>query len=305
MSTAPPLLEVRDLEAGYGPINVLHKLSLVVNQGEIVTIIGANGAGKTTLLNAICGVVKARAGEVVFNVSPEVHARYGSTRGLVGSLVGVASNLTRRTAGVPVVGAVTRWATAGFVDGVLSVFADTFRLAASGPTAIHEVAPHNVVKLGLAQSPEGRKIFPRLTVRENLEMGAFTRRDTFQVQADIQKAYQMFPILGKRQTQPGGLLSGGEQQMLAIARALMSRPKLLLLDEPSLGLAPQIVVQIFDVIRELNKQGMSVLLVEQNARMALKVAHRGYVLETGRITFTDKADVLLHDPRIREAYLGE
>ncbi|MBY0456645.1 MAG: ATP-binding cassette domain-containing protein, partial [Gemmataceae bacterium] len=145
----------------------------------------------------------------------------------------------------------------------------------------------------------------RLTVRENLEMGAFTRRDPASIKADIEKSYQMFPILGTRQAQPGGLLSGGEQQMLAIARALMSRPKLLLLDEPSLGLAPQIVVQIFDVIRDLNKQGVSVLLVEQNARMALKVAHRGYVLETGRITCTDKADVLLHDPRIREAYLGE
>ncbi|HEY1186658.1 MAG TPA: ABC transporter ATP-binding protein [Gemmata sp.] len=235
-----PLLEVRDLEAGYGPINVLHRLSLVVNPGEIVTMIGANGAGKTTTLNAISGIVKTRAGSIAFDGRP--------------------------LAGVPA---------------------------------------HNIVRLGLAQSPEGRKIFGRLTVRENLEMGAFTRSDTEGVRADIQKASAMFPILEKRQNQPGGLLSGGEQQMLAIARALMSRPKLLLLDEPSLGLAPQIVVQIFDVIRDLNKQGMSVLLVEQNARMALKVAHRGYVLETGRITCTDRADVLLHDPRIREAYLGE
>jgi branched-chain amino acid transport system ATP-binding protein len=167
------------------------------------------------------------------------------------------------------------------------------------------VPAHEVVRLGLAQSPEGRKIFPRLTVRENLEMGAFTRRDPAGVAADIEKAFVMFPILRQRQAQAGGLLSGGEQQMLAIARALMARPKLLLLDEPSLGLAPQIVVQIFEVIRELNREGVSVLLVEQNARMALKVAHRGYVLETGRITFTDKADVLLNDPRIRAAYLGE
>ncbi|MDY3555696.1 ABC transporter ATP-binding protein [Gemmata sp. JC717] len=236
-----PLLEVRDLEAGYGPINVLHRLSLTVNPGEIVTMIGANGAGKTTTLNAVSGVVKTRAGSVTFDGKP--------------------------LAGVPA---------------------------------------HNIVRLGLAQSPEGRKIFARLTVRENLEMGAFTRADADGVRADIKKAYAMFPILEKRQAQPGGLLSGGEQQMLAIARALMSRPKLLLLDEPSLGLAPQIVVQIFDVIRTLNReQGMSVLLVEQNARMALKVAHRGYVLETGRITCTDRADVLLHDPRIREAYLGE
>ncbi|AWM42088.1 ABC transporter ATP-binding protein [Gemmata obscuriglobus] len=235
------MLEVRDLEAGYGPINVLHRLSLTVNPGEIVTMIGANGAGKTTTLNAVSGVVKTRAGSVTFDGKP--------------------------LAGVPA---------------------------------------HNIVRLGLAQSPEGRKIFARLTVRENLEMGAFTRADADGVRADIKKAYSMFPILEKRQAQPGGLLSGGEQQMLAIARALMSRPKLLLLDEPSLGLAPQIVVQIFDVIRTLNReQGMSVLLVEQNARMALKVAHRGYVLETGRITCTDRADVLLHDPRIREAYLGE
>jgi branched-chain amino acid transport system ATP-binding protein len=235
-----PLLRVEDLEAGYGAIVALHGVSLSVNEGEIVTIIGANGAGKSTTLNAICGVVRARRGSVKF----------------------AGRNLS-------------------------------------------SVPAHEVVRLGLAQSPEGRKIFPRLTVLENLEMGAFTRRDPAGVKDDIAKYYAMFPILEKRKHQPGGLLSGGEQQMLAIARALMSRPKLLLLDEPSLGLAPQIVVQIFDIIRELNKQGMSVLLVEQNARMALKVAHRGYVLETGRITFTDKADVLLNDDRIRAAYLGE
>ena len=151
--------------------------------------------------------------------------------------------------------------------------------------------PHEVVRLGLAQSPEGRKIFPRLTVLENLQMGAFTRDDPAGIADDIEKSFAMFPILRERKGQNGGLLSGGQQQMLAIARALMARPKLLLLDEPSLGLAPQIVVQIFDVIRDLNKQGTSVLLVEQNARMALRVAHRGYVLETGRVTLTDKASV--------------
>jgi branched-chain amino acid transport system ATP-binding protein len=236
------LLRVENLEAGYGPINVLHRLSLTVNHGEIVTIIGANGAGKTTTLNAICATVKPRAGNVIFDGRDLVAER---------------------------------------------------------------IPAHDIVRLGLAQSPEGRKIFPRLTVLENLEMGAFTRTDADGVRADIEKAYTMFPILRTRQAQPGGTLSGGEQQMLAIARALMARPKLLLLDEPSLGLAPQIVVQIFDVIKDLNRQGVSVLLVEQNARMALKVAHRGYVLETGRITFTDKADVLLNDPRIRAAYLGE
>lgn len=237
----PPLLEVSDLRAGYGPIDALHDVSLAVNEGEIVTMIGANGAGKTTTLMSISGAVRPRAGTLTF-----------------------AGN------------------------------------------SLRSYPAHEIVKLGLAQSPEGRKIFPRLTVLENLEMGAFTRRDKPAIADDIEKMFGMFPILKERKGQAGGLLSGGQQQMLAIARALMARPKLLLLDEPSLGLAPQIVVQIFDVIRDLNKtQGMSVLLVEQNARMALKVAHRGYVLETGRVTFSDKADVVLNDPRIRAAYLGE
>jgi branched-chain amino acid transport system ATP-binding protein len=235
-----PLLTVRGLRAGYGPIDVLHDISLTVNPGEIVAMIGANGAGKTTTLMTLSGVVKARAGEVAF-------------------------------------------------DG----------------HDLRAYPAHQIVRLGLAQSPEGRKIFPRLTVLENLEMGAFTRSDKPGIAADFDKAFAMFPILKERQHQAGGLLSGGQQQMLAIARALMARPKLLLLDEPSLGLAPQIVVQIFDVIRDLNRQGVSVLLVEQNARMALKVAHRGYVLETGRVTCEDRADVLLNDPRIRAAYLGE
>ena len=234
------LLRVDKLRAGYGPIDVLHDLSIHVDAGEIVALIGANGAGKTTTLMSVSGIVKVRGGEISF---------------------------------------------------------DGHRLNGK--------AAHEIVKLGLAQSPEGRKIFPRLSVLENLQMGAFTRSDAAGIAEDIEKMYAMFPILKERKSQAGGLLSGGQQQMLAIARALMARPKLLLLDEPSLGLAPQIVVQIFDTIRELNKQGMSVLLVEQNARMALKVAHRGYVLETGRITFTDKADVLLNDPRIRAAYLGE
>jgi len=167
------------------------------------------------------------------------------------------------------------------------------------------LAAHRIVKLGLAHSPEGRKIFPRLTVLENLQMGAFTRTDRRGIADDIEKAFTLFPILLDRKSQAGGLLSGGQQQMLAIARALMARPKLLLLDEPSLGLAPQVVAQIFEVIRDLNRQGVSVLLVEQNARMALKIAHRGYVLETGRVTLADSANALLNDPRIRAAYLGE
>jgi branched-chain amino acid transport system ATP-binding protein len=237
---AAPLLRVEGLRAGYGPIDVLHDLSLTVEPGEIVALIGANGAGKTTTLMALSGLVPARAGTVTFD----------------------GHDLTR-------------------------------------------LAAHRIVKLGLAHSPEGRRIFPRLTVLENLQMGAFTRTDPQGIADDIEKAFQTFPILRERKGQAGGLLSGGQQQMLAMARALMARPKLLLLDEPSLGLAPQIVVQIFDVIRGLNRQGVAVLLVEQNARMALKVAHRGYVLETGRVVASDQASVLLNDPRIRAAYLGE
>ena len=234
------LLEVTDLRAGYGPIEVLKGINLTVGAGEIVTVIGANGAGKTTTLMTVSGCIKVRGGRVAF-------------------------------------------------DG----------------QDLGSVPAHEIVKRGLAQSPEGRKIFPRLTVLENLEMGAFTRTDKPGIQADIEKAYHLFPILKQRHKQLGGTLSGGEQQMLAIARALMSRPKLLLLDEPSLGLAPMIVLKIFEVIRELNRDGMSVLLVEQNARLALKLAHRGYVMETGSITATDKADALLNDPRIQAAYLGE
>lgn len=235
-----PLLEVKDLRAGYGPIEVLKGISLTVNTGEIVTVIGANGAGKTTTLMTISGCIMARGGEVNF---------------------------------------------AG--------------------QKLNEIPAHEIVKLGLAQSPEGRKIFPRMTVLENLQMGAFTIRDPARIQEDIEKAFHYFPILKDRQKQLGGTLSGGEQQMLAIARALMIRPKMLLLDEPSLGLAPMIILKIFDVIRELNKEGMSVLLVEQNARLALKLAHRGYVMETGSITTTGPAQELLNDPHILAAYLGE
>jgi branched-chain amino acid transport system ATP-binding protein len=170
---------------------------------------------------------------------------------------------------------------------------------------ISGLPPHEIVALGLVQSPEGRKIFPRLTVAENLEMGAFTRRDADGIAADQNRVFELFPILGERRRQPGGTLSGGEQQMLAIARALMARPKLLLLDEPSLGLAPLVVSRIFEVIRELNREGATILLVEQNAQMALKAAHRGYVLETGTIAMADAADKLLADPRVRSAYLGD
>jgi branched-chain amino acid transport system ATP-binding protein len=234
------MLELRDVTAGYGNIEALHGISLSVDEGEIVTLIGANGAGKTTTLMTISGCVRARAGAVLF-------------RGR-----------------------------------------DVSRLP-----------PHEIVALGLVQSPEGRKIFPRLSVMENLEMGAFVRRDKPGIAADAKRVFELFPILGERRRQPGGTLSGGEQQMLAIGRALMARPKLLLLDEPSLGLAPMVVTRIFEVIRELNREGSTILLIEQNARMALKAAHRGYVLETGTIAMSGPASDLLSDERVRAAYLGD
>ena len=164
---------------------------------------------------------------------------------------------------------------------------------------------HEIVGRGISQSPEGRRIFPRLTVLENLEMGAFTRSEPAWVRQAMEHAFSLFPILKERHGQPGGTLSGGEQQMLAVARALMSRPRLLLLDEPSLGLAPMICIKIFEAIRNLNREGTTVLLVEQNARMALKLAHRGYVMETGSILMADRAEALLNDPRVKDAYLGE
>jgi branched-chain amino acid transport system ATP-binding protein len=169
---------------------------------------------------------------------------------------------------------------------------------------IQHLPAHAIAGLGMCQAPEGRKIFPRLSVRENLELGAYTRRDRAGVRRDLERAFELFPILRERQAQAGGTLSGGEQQMLAIARALMGSPRLLLLDEPSLGLAPLVVVQIFAALRELNRQGMAILLVEQNARMALRLARRGYTLSNGAITLAGRSDDLLRDPRVREAYLG-
>ena len=170
---------------------------------------------------------------------------------------------------------------------------------------IQQLPAHEIVRRGICHAPEGRKIFPRLTVLENLQMGAFTCRDGKQIERDLARAFELFPILAQRRGQPGGTLSGGEQQMLAVARALMGRPKLLLLDEPSLGLAPMIVVKIFEVVRQLNQEGMAIPLVEQAARMALKLAHRGYVMEIGQITFSDRAEALLGDKRVQDAYLGE
>lgn len=234
------LLDVDNLEAGYGKIRALDHVSLTVNDGELVAIIGANGAGKTTLLMAISGVVPARVGEV--------------------------------------------------------------RLAGKRITGLE---PHEIVRLGVGHAPEGRRIFPRLTVRENLELGGFAQDDRVRVRRDIDEACGLFPLLAERMGQLGGTLSGGEQQMLALARALVGRPRLLLLDEPSLGLAPLIVARIFEVIAGLTARGIAVMLVEQNARAALKLAARGYVLETGRITLTGPGPDLAADPRVRDAYLGE
>jgi branched-chain amino acid transport system ATP-binding protein len=233
------LLQLEDVHAGYGPIDVLKGINVAVNEGEVVTILGANGAGKSTTLMTICGINHCRAGRISF-------------------------------AGEP----------------------------------IENHPPHEIVRRGVAQVPEGRRIFPRLTVRENLEMGAFRHDDFTAVTAGVEHSFNLFPILREREHQLGGTLSGGEQQMLAISRALMAQPKLLLMDEPSLGLAPMIVTKIFDIIREINQRGTTILLVEQNANMALHVAHRGYVLETGRIVLADTAKNLMNNEQVKKSYLG-
>ena len=236
-----PILELKNVSAGYGRIKALKGISLKVFPGEIVAMIGANGAGKSTTLMVVCGIVPVETGEV-------------SYKGKV----------------------------------------------------INGIAAEKLPTMGLCQIPEGRRIFPRLSVRENLELGAFYRKDRETIDKDLDRVLTLFPILAERKKQQGGTLSGGEQQMLAIARALMSRPKVLLMDEPSLGLAPIFVQKIFDIISEINKKdGVTILLVEQNANLALQAAERGYVLETGQITLEDRAESLLHNPEIRKAYLGE
>ncbi len=238
---AEPILELRNVVAGYGRIQALKGISLKCYPGEIVTIIGANGAGKSTTLMTICNVVPAGAGDIFYQ--------------------------GRR---------------------------------------INGISFDRLPRMGLCQVPEGRRIFPRLTVEENLEMGSFFRKDQARIRKDLQSVYDYFPVLKDRSRQLGGTLSGGEQQMLAIARALMSRPTLLLLDEPSLGLAPIIVQQIFRIIQLINKEdGTAILLVEQNANVALNTASRGYVMETGKVILEDSAQALLGNPDIRKAYLGE
>lgn len=234
-----PLLEIIGLSVNYGGIQALQDIDLVINQGEVVTLIGANGAGKTTTLRAISRVLNARSGRIIYD----------------------GQDITRRRA-------------------------------------------HEVVQMGIAHSPEGRRILARQTVLDNLELGAYTRSDLLGIKADIEQQFLTFPRLAERRHQLAGTLSGGEQQMLAIARALMSRPKLLLLDEPSLGLAPAIVREIFSIIYNLHARGVTILLVEQNANLALQQGDRGYVLEAGRITLAGKAADLLDDDRVKQAYLG-
>jgi len=235
-----PMLELQHISAFYGSIQALHAIDLQIDEGEIITLIGANGAGKSTTLMTISGIVPPKSGRIFFKGKP-----------------------------------------------------------------IHSLAPEKIVALGLSQVPEGRHIFPDLTVRENLDMGAFLRTDKRSVRDDLDYIYTLFPILSKRRNQPGGNLSGGEQQMLAISRALMAKPQLLLLDEPSMGLAPLVTKQIFEIIRRINREhNTTIFLVEQNANLALKTADRAYVLENGRITMHDKATALLQNDAIRKAYLG-
>ena len=234
------LLEIKDLRVSYGKIEAIKGISLNVNQGEIVTLVGANGAGKTTLLKTISGLLKPSAGVISFEGKD-----------------------------------------------------------------IQSIAPHNRVLEGLCQAPEGRGIFPGMTVLENLEMGKFSRKEwKDELKEDLDRIYHLFPRLKERQNQTGGTLSGGEQQMLSIGRALMSRPKLLLLDEPSMGLAPMFIKQIFNIIREIQTQGVSILLVEQNAAQALSCANRAYIMETGNIVKEGAGKELLNDEAIKKAYLG-
>jgi branched-chain amino acid transport system ATP-binding protein len=233
------LLEIDNITLLYGRIQALHGISLTVDEGEVVALIGGNGAGKSTTMRAISGLRPIASGRI----------RFGG------------QDITNLRADLRVI-------------------------------------------RGISQAPEGRGIFPGMTVLENLEMGAYTRRDTAGVQADLKRVYGLFPRLEERRRQVGGTLSGGEQQMLAVGRALMSRPKLMLLDEPSMGLAPMLIQQIFSIISEINEQGTTILLVEQNAQQALSRAHRAYVLETGRIVKSGSGAELLHDPAVKDAYLG-
>lgn len=234
------MLTVKNISVYYGAIQAIQDISFEVEEGEIVTLIGANGAGKSTTLRTLSALTKARSGEIVFQGQ-----------------------------------------------------------------SITELKPHKIVELGLIHVPEGRKIIGNFTVRENLMMGAFLRKDKAGIMESLEEVYTRFPRLKEREKQLGGTLSGGEQQMLAIGRGLMANPRLLLLDEPSMGLSPILTEEIFSIIRTINQKGTTILLVEQNAYMALQVAHRAYVLETGRVVMSGDSKTLQNDPRIRAAYLGE
>jgi branched-chain amino acid transport system ATP-binding protein len=234
-----PMLEVSDIHSFYGNIEALKGISLEVNEGEIVTLIGSNGAGKSTTLRSITGLTPPRRGSIKFE----------------GQEIGATP-------------------------------------------------PQEIVQLGVSLSPEGRRIFPRMTVRENLELGAYLRNDTSGIDSDMRRVFELFPRLSERDTQKAGTMSGGEQQMLAIGRALMSNPRLLLLDEPSMGLAPILVERIYETVAEINKQGTTILLVEQNANYALEVSNRGYVLETGSVALSGDSQKLQTNPEVQAAYLG-
>ena len=235
-----PLLELKEIHVFYGNIEALKGLSMVVTEGEIVTLIGSNGAGKSTTLRAISGTHKPRTGSIELSGRP-----------------------------------------------------------------IHQIPAHEVVKLGIGHSPEGRRVFSRMSVYENLQMGAFSRGRGQRIDEDVARVFDLFPRLKERRSQKAGTMSGGEQQMLAMGRALMARPTILLLDEPSMGLSPILTEQIFGIITEINGQGTTILLVEQNALMALNAAHRGYVIQTGRIILADTAANLAANEQVRQAYLGE
>ncbi|MGI6698689.1 MAG: ABC transporter ATP-binding protein [Clostridiales bacterium] len=234
------MLKIENLVVSYGGIEALKGISLEVEEGKIVTLVGANGAGKSTTLRSIVGLVKPKSGKITYK----------------------------------------------------------------GKDLLAEKT-QNIVRNGITLVPEGRRIFPNLTVLENLKIGAFTRTDSKEISTDLERVYSTFPILKERSWQLAGTLSGGEQQMLAVGRALMSRPKLLMMDEPSLGLAPLIVKEIFEIIKEIHRQGVTILLIEQNANAALHIAHKGYVLETGRITLTGTGKELLENEEVKSAYLGK
>ncbi|HEX8105236.1 MAG TPA: ABC transporter ATP-binding protein [Solirubrobacteraceae bacterium] len=232
-------LTVDDIHTFYGNIEALKGVSLEVEEGECVTLIGSNGAGKSTTLRSISGLTAPRTGSILFEGED-----------------------------------------------------------------ISQLPPQDIVRLGVCQSPEGRKVFSRMTVRENLELGAYLRRDSSEIESDLKRVFDLFPRLDERQRQKAGTMSGGEQQMLAIGRALMGRPKLLLLDEPSMGISPILTERIYETIAEINEQGMTILLVEQNANFALEVSKRGYVLETGKVVMSNDSDSLRTDPEVQKAYLG-